>query len=174
MKFTYVGKNVDITDAMKEAVELKISRLGNYFNCEKEARVVMSTQKNMHKVEIAIYIKDLIIRAEEVSKDMYVAIDLIIDNLERQLRKQKTRLQKKCHKSIKYQELEMYDDYIEEDSKEIVKRKTILNPKPMSDDEAILQMELLNHNFYMYFNTNGTPSTVYKRKDGNYGIIETC
>lgn len=173
MKFTYVGKNVEVTEGMRCAVEEKLSRLGNYFDCEKEAKVVMSTQKNNQKIEVTIYIKDLIIRAEEVAKDMYVAIDLIVDKLERKIRKQKTRLQKKYHKSIKHQEFEMWDDYIEEGSNEIVKRKTI-NSKPMADDEAILQLELLNHDFFVYLNLDGIPSIVYRRKDGNYGIIETC
>lgn len=173
MKFTYVGKNVEVTEGMRCAVEEKLSRLGNYFDCEKEAKVVMSTQKNNQKIEVTIYIKDLIIRAEEVAKDMYVAIDLIVDKLERKIRKQKTRLQKKYHKSIRHQEFEMCDDYIEEGSNEIVKRKTI-NSKPMADDEAILQLELLNHDFFVYLNLDGIPAIVYRRKDGNYGIIETC
>lgn len=173
MKCTYVGKNVDITEGMKNAVEEKLSRLGNYFDCEKEAKIVMSTQKNNQKIEVTIYINDLIIRAEEVNDDMYVAIDLIVDKLERKIRKQKTRLQKNYHKSIRHQEFEIYDDYIEEGSNEIVKRKTI-NSKPMTDEEAMLQLELLNHDFYVYLNLDGIPSIVYKRKDGNYGIIETC
>lgn len=172
MKYTYVGKNVVITDSLKNSVEEKLSRLGNYFNCEKEAKVVMSTQKNKHKIEVTIYIKDLIIRAEEVADDMYIAIDLIVDKLERKLRKQKTVLQKKYHKSIRYFEDNECEKYAESDSNEIVKRKFI-SSKPMSDEEAILQLELLNHDFYMYFNLDGVPTVVYKRKDGNYGLISS-
>jgi len=170
MKYTYVGKNVIITDSLKQSVEEKLSRLGNYFDCEKEAKVVMSTQKNKHKLEVTIYIKDLIIRAEEVTDDMYVAIDLIVDKLERQLRKQKTVLQKRYHKSIKYCNDNECEEYTESESNEIVKHKFI-SSKPMSDEEAILQLELLNHDFYMYFNIDGIPMVVYKRKDGNYGLI---
>lgn len=172
MKYTYVGKNVVITDSLKNSVEEKLSRLGNYFNCEKEAKVVMSTQKNKHKIEVTIYIKDLIIRAEEVTDDMYIAIDLIVDKLERKLRKQKTVLQKKYHKSIRCFEDNECEKYAESDSNEIVKRKFI-SSKPMSDEEAILQLELLNHDFYMYFNLDGVPTVVYKRKDGNYGLISS-
>lgn len=170
MKYTYVGKNVIITDSLKQSVEEKLARLGNYFDCEKEAKVVMSTQKNKHKLEVTIYIKDLIIRAEEVTDDMYVAIDLIVDKLERQLRKQKTVLQKRYHKSIKYFNDNECVEYTESESNEIVKHKYI-SSKPMSDEEAILQLELLNHDFYMYFNIDGIPMVVYKRKDGNYGLI---
>ena len=173
MKVTYTGKNIDITRGMKSAVEEKLSHLGNYFDCEKEAKVVMSTQKNNKKIEVTIFVKDLIVRAEEVNKDMYVAIDLIVDKLERKLRKQKTALKKKHNESIRYYDAELYDDYIEECSGEIVKRKFI-SSKPMADDEAVLQMELLNHDFYIYKNFDGVPSIVYKRKHGNYGIIEVC
>lgn len=172
MKYTYVGKNVVITDSLKNSVEEKLSRLGNYFDCEKEAKVVMSTQKNKHKIEVTIYIKDLIIRAEEVTDDMYVAIDLIVDKLERKLRKQKTVLQKRYHKSIRYFEDNECENYAESDSNEIIKRKFI-NSKPMSDEEAILQLELLNHDFYMYLNLDGVPTVIYKRKDGNYGLISS-
>lgn len=172
MKFIYVGRNIEITEGMKQAVEEKFSRLGNYFDCEKEARIVMSTQKNNHKIEVTIYINDLIIRAEEVTDDMYVSMDLIVDKLERRIRKQKTRLQKKYHKTIRNQEFDVFDDYVEENTNEIVKRKNI-NSKPMSDDEAIMQLELLNHDFYVYLNLSGAPTVIYRRKDGNYGLIET-
>ena len=173
MKYTYVGKNIEITDGMKNAVENKLSKLGNYFNCEKETKVVMSTQKNNKKIEVTIYIKDLIIRAEEINEDMYVAIDLIVDKLERKIRKQKTRLQRKYNKSIRYQAFELYDDCQEDINGEIVKRK-LVNSKPMTDDEAIMQLELLNYDFYVYSNVDNVPSVIYKRKDGNYGVIETC
>lgn len=172
MKYTYVGKNVVITDSLKKSVEEKLSRLGNYFDCDKEAKVVMSTQKNNHKIEVTIYIKDLIIRAEEVTDDMYIAIDLIVDKLERKLRKQKTVLQKKYHKSIKYLNFNEEDTTLSSETNEIVKHKFI-NSKPMSDEEAKLQLELLNHDFYMYFNLDGIATVIYKRKDGNYGLIST-
>lgn len=171
MRYTYVGKNIVVTEPLKKAVEEKLSRLGNYFDCDKEAKVVMSVQKGNHKLEITIYIKDLIIRAEETTDDMYCSIDLVVDKLERQLRKQKSVLQKKYHKSIKYVDFKE-EDTVESNSSEIVKYKSI-STKPMSDEEAKLQLELLNHDFYMYFNLEGAPTVIYKRKDGNYGLIST-
>lgn len=173
MKYTYVGKNVEVTEGMKGAVESKLSKLGNYFDCEKEAKVVMSTQKHNKKIEVTIYIKDLIIRAEETNEDMYVAIDLIVDKLERKIIKQKTRLQRKYNKSIRNQAFGLTEEPEDENKSEIVKHK-LVNYKPMTDDEAVMQLELLNHDFYVYLNLEGVPSVVYKRKDGNYGVIETC
>lgn len=173
MKYTYVGKNIEITEGMRGAVESRLSRLGNYFDCDKEVKVVMSTQKYLKKIEVTVYIKDLIIRAEESNEDMYCAIDLIVDKLERQLRKQKTRLQKKYHKSMKNKAFDVCDDFCDESHGEIVKHK-IFNYKPMTDEEAVMQLELLNHDFYVYLNSDGVPSVVYKRKDGHYGVIETC
>ena len=172
MNYTYFGKNLEVTEGMKYAVETKLSKLDSYFNGEKTAKVVMSTQRNYKRIEVTIVVKDLVIRAEEVNTDMYVAIDMIVDKLDRQMKKQKKMLQKKYHKSIRYEEVDCYDEEFEENDKKIVKRK-IINSKPMSDEEAILQLELLNHDFYAYFNIKEVPTIIYKRKDGNYGIIES-
>ena len=123
------------------------------------------------KVEVTIPLKKFILRAEESREDLYAAIDVVVDKIERQIRKNKTKLQSK-----KIKERDITIDYVEdiddEDNK-VVKRKTI-EVKPMSEEEAIIQMELLGHSFYLFKDaTSSKPTLVYKREDGNYGVIET-
>lgn len=173
MKIKYVGRNIDVTEGLKSHVEGKLSKLGNYFDAEKSATVVMSTQKGHHKVEITITVKDIVIRAEEVLNDMYTAIDVVVDKLERKLRKEKSRIKKKCHKTIRHDVFDAFDSECTEEINSIVKRK-VVNAKPMSEDEAILQMELLHHDFFVFLNLSNVMTVIYKRKDGNYGLIESC
>jgi len=127
---------------------------------------------HLHKVEITIPMKSVILRAEEEKEDFYAAIDVIIDKLERQIRKNKTRLQSKKVKEAKEFAFEYIEEIPEETEINIVKRKKI-GVKPMDEEEAILQMELLGHQFYIYkdIETNQV-AVVYKRKDGGYGLIE--
>ncbi len=157
-------------------VEKKISKLEKYFGPNVEARATLSVQKNRQRVEVTIPFNGVILRGEEVTDDMYKSIDLVEEKLVRQIRKQRTKLSRKNNSgSLRYPEfnsLEFKNEDTDEDTSRIVKTKSF-NVKPMSADEAVLQMELLGHSFFVYqdADTNNV-SVVYKRKDGNYGLIE--
>lgn len=176
MKVTVIAKNIELTPALKEMVEKKISKLEKYFGPNVEARATLSVQKNRQRVEVTIPFNGVILRGEEVTDDMYKSIDLVEEKLVRQIRKQRTKLSRKNNSgSLRYPEfnsLEFKNEDTDEDTSRIVKIKSF-NVKPMSADEAVLQMELLGHSFFVYqdADTNNV-SVVYKRKDGNYGLIE--
>ena len=172
MKFTIRGKKLKVTDAIKAYVEEKIGRLDKYFENPNNisANVLMRLSGKNQVVEVTINTHGLILRGEEANKDLYASIDLVTDKIERQIRKNKTRIHKKSSK-------ETIRDFIEfeleekEETTEVVKRKEI-EMKPMSEEEAILQMELIDHDFFVYKDDNTNETTViYKRKDGNYGQI---
>lgn len=176
MKLSIRGSKIAITDSMKDYAEEKLSKLDKYMEDADavEANVIVRIPNRLHKVEITIPLKSFILRAEEEQEDFYAAIDVIVDKLERQIRKNKTRLSSKKSKvkEFSFDYIEEIEDTEEENSK-IVKRKKI-EVKPMSEEEAILQMELLGHQFYLYKDVEtSNPTLVYKRKDGDYGIIET-
>lgn len=176
MKVTVIAKNIDLTPALKEMVEKKVSKLERYFESSVEARATLSVQKNRQIVEVTIPFNGVILRGEEATEDMYKSIDLVEEKLVRQIRKQRTKLSRKnTSGSLRYPQFTGVD-FKEEDDDEsngkIVKTKSF-NVKPMSADEAILQMELVGHSFFVYqdADTNNV-SVVYRRKDGNYGLIE--
>lgn len=178
MKVTVIAKNIDLTPALKEMVEKKISKLEKYFGPEVEARATLSVQKNRQRLEVTIPFNGVILRGEEATDDMYKSIDLVEEKLVRQIRKQRTKLSRKnTSGSLRYPQfngLGFKEDIQDEDNDagKIVKTKSF-NVKPMSADEAVLQMELLGHNFFVYQDADtNTVSVVYKRKDGNYGLIE--
>ena len=175
MKVTVVAKNIQLTPALKESVEKKISKLDRYFEPEVQARATLSVQKNRQIVEVTIPFNGVILRGEESTEDMYKSIDLVEDKLERQIRKQKTKLQRRnSGGSLRYPSFnpKEVEEILEEDENKIVKTKNF-NVKPMSSEEAILQMELLGHNFFVYEDSDTNKfSVMYKRKDGNYGLIE--
>ena len=175
MNITLRGDKIKITDAMKDYADEKLEKLNKYLDDSEsvKANVVVKVQNYKQKVEVTIPLKNFILRAEEVQDDFYAAIDTVVDKIERQIRKNKTKLQSKKVKDYK----EIVFDYIEvEDEEEedvIVKRKKI-DVKPMSEEEAIIQMELLGHQFYLFKEAETLkPAVVYKRNDGQYGIIET-
>lgn len=174
MKMTVTGKNIEITDALKNIVSKKLSRLERYFNPEVEVHVTLSVQRKRHIIEVTIPFNGVILRGEETNDDMYTSIDLVVDKLERQIRKQKTKLQRRTHgESLRYQSI---PDFVgtegENDEPKIVKTKKFA-VKPMSPEEAVLQMELLGHSFFVFESADGEEvNVVYKRKDGNYGLIE--
>lgn len=162
-----------MTEAMEGNFETKLSRLDKYFNGEQEAKVTVSNLKNQQKVEVTIPFNTGVVRAEAIDDDVYNALDLAIEKLKKQLAKQKDKLMKKPHGSIRFESIESYEPagHQEEDEK-IIRRKEF-EYKPMSEEDAILQLELLGHDFFVFdnFETNKV-SVVYKRKDGNYGLIE--
>lgn len=172
MKIKLVGKNVEITEGLRESVNKKLSKLDKFFKEEVNANVLLEVQKGSHKVEVTIPFNGGILRSEETNDDMYKSIDLIIDKLERQIRKQKTKLQRKLHEEfLDFSAIEEYDDEDNEESK-IVRTKRFAM-KPMVAEEAVLQMELLGHSFFVYMDADSSEvNVVYKRNDGNYGLIE--
>lgn len=171
------GDNIEVTKAIENYIKDKLKRIDKYIgDAEKvKASSVINVKNHNQKVEITIPLKTFILRAEETKDDLYAAIDVVIDKLERQIRKNKTKLQSKkvkdlISKEFVIDEIEADD---EENNEKIVKRKKI-EVKPMNEEEAILQMELLGHQFYIFKDSETLkPTVVYKRKEGNYGVIET-
>lgn len=176
MKVNIVGKNVKVTPGISDKIHKKLDVLTKYYIIDDEdvANVLIRTYPVKQKIEVTIPTKYSILRAEVVADDLYEAIDLVVDKLEDQIRRQKTRLQKKNKVSLAEAFLDygmMEDDYDDED--EVVKTKSII-PKEMSLDEAIMNMELLGHDFYIYTDEETEKiAVVYKRNDGGYGLIET-
>lgn len=171
MKVKVLGKDIKITKALKEVIEKKLNKLDKYFKPEVEAHVTLSVVKNTHSIEITIPFNGVFLRAEEKGDDMYVASDMILDKLERQIRKQKTRMERRLHgNSLRYDMIPQQEKKFEEPS--IVRTKKFAI-KPMSAEEAVLQMDLIGHNFFVFLNSDTEEvDVVYKRKDGNYGLIE--
>lgn len=175
MKVTVYAKNIVLTEALREAVEKKISKLGKYFSPDVQAKATLTVQKNRQTIEVTIPFNGIILRGEETTDDMYTSIDLVENKLERQIRKQRTKLSRRNnYDSLRFAsigEVAMEQDSDSEESK-IVKTKRF-DVKPMTSEEAILQMELIGHNFFVFQDAqNNQLNVIYKRKDGNYGLIE--
>ena len=173
MKYIIRGEKVEITEAIKNYIMEKIGKLDKYFQTPDEikANVLVRIRGKEQIVEVTIPIKKLVLRCEERDEDLYKAIDLASDKLERQLRKNKTKMMKQkkdVTKAIRFEEMEPI-----EEKEEIVKRKKI-EMKPMSEEEAMMQMDLIDHDFFVYKDVETkTVNVIYKRKDGTFGIIET-
>lgn len=168
------GKNVEITDAMRNKVEDKLSFMDKYFELDDSfrANVVVGVQSNDIKVEITIHTKFGILRAEVEHQDFYAALDLSVDKLEDQIRRQKTKLSKRNRESLTETFLNMIEDAKPEEESKLVRTKTVFAEK-MDLNDAILSMELLGHTFFIYTDdeTNEV-AVVYKRLDGDYGLLE--
>ena len=172
MRYTITGRNIEITDGLKKAVEEKLHKLEKYFTADTEARITLSVQKEAHKIEVTIPTKQGLIRAEEVSQDMYVSIDKVQDIIEKQIKKFKNKLIDKKQAAMSFSDFFINDEVNDADEIKIVKTKRF-SIKPMDPEEACLQMELLGHDFYVFRNAvSDEVCVVYKRKDGKYGIIE--
>ncbi|HHW00168.1 MAG TPA: ribosome-associated translation inhibitor RaiA [Clostridiaceae bacterium] len=173
MKIKVSGKNMEVTDALKERAVKKLSKLNKFFDADTEANVTMSVEKNRHIFEVTILFNGVLLRAEVENDDMYAAIDKSVDILERQIRRYKTRLAKKLREGSLRIENYAIQEEIEEEKEFKVVRSKKFSPKPMTVEEAILQMNLLGHEFFVFFNAETKDTNVvYKRKDGNYGLIE--
>jgi putative sigma-54 modulation protein len=181
MNIIMSGKQMDLTDGIKHAIEEKLGRLDFYLHPETDVKVTVSAKKARQKVEVTIFpINGPIIRAEDIEENLYAAIDIVYDKLNIQLRKYKKRLQDrhKLNESIRFdaiEDIEETDQSSSEDNLDIVIERTKkFGVKPMSPEEAVLQMDLLEHDFYMFRNaeSNGI-SIVYRRKNGGYGLIES-
>lgn len=173
MRYTIVGRNIDVTEGLKSAVYEKIGKLEKFFAPDTEAHVTLSVEKDRQKIEVTIPVKGNIIRAEQTSSDMYVSIDLVEEIIERQLKKYKNKIIDRQKSSGDFFNQEFIDkDYEEDDTIKIVRTKRF-DVKPMDPEEACIQMELLGHNFYVFCNAETNQvNVVYKRKGNTYGLIE--
>lgn len=167
------GRNIEVTKALKETMTDKLEKFEKYFRRDVDAKATMSVQKDRHIVEVTIPLfNGVILRAEESSNDMYVSIDKVVDKLAKQLRKHKTKLEKRYHSNdtIKYDIIPVSE--VDTEESKIVKTKKF-PVKPMDPEEAVLQMEMLGHDFFVFRNGETDEiNVVYSRKDGNYGLIE--
>ena len=172
MKFIISGKNIDVTDSLRTAVEDKLSKLEKYFTSETEVHVTLGVEKDRQKIEVTIPVKGNIIRSEQVSNDMYVSIDLVEEIIERQLKKYKNKLVDKQQGSNFFKQEYIDKEYTDEDDVKIIRTKKF-DIKPMYPEDACVQMELLGHNFFVFCNAETDQvNVVYKRKGGTYGLIE--
>ena len=173
MRYTITGRNIEVTPGLKAAVEKKIGKLEHFFTPDTEVVVTLSVEKERQKIEVTIPTEYVLLRAEVVDQDLYNAIDLVIDKLEGQIRKYKTRLNRKSKDNKLAFNLASIEPLDDEEEDVLVKTKTI-TPKPMDMEEAIMQMELIGHSFFVYRDTETDAiSIVYRRNDGDYGLIET-
>ncbi len=172
MKFIISGKNIDVTEGLKAAVNEKIGKLEKYFTEDTEIFVTLSTEKERQKIEVTIPMKGNIVRAEQESNDMYVSIDLVEEIIERQLRKYKTKLLVKQQAAVNLNK-EFIDEDVDDDEEIKIIRTKRFAVKPMDAEEACVQMELLGHNFFVFRNAETDEvNVVYKRKSNTYGLIE--
>ena len=171
MRYTISGKNIEVTEALKNIVMDKLGKLERYFTPETEIIVTMSVEKERQKIEVTIPVKGNIIRSEQVSNDMYVSIDLVEEVIERQLRKYKNKLVARQQGGGNFQK-EFLEKEVDDQEVKIIRSKKF-DIKPMYPEDACVQMELLGHNFFAFVNAETDDiSVVYKRKGGTYGIME--
>ncbi|MBB6453615.1 putative sigma-54 modulation protein [Salirhabdus euzebyi] len=182
MKYNIRGENLEVTNAIQEYVEKKIGKLERYFETTptSEVHVNLSVYNNQQRIEVTIPMQDLLLRAEEQHRDLYAAIDTVLDKLERQIRKYKTKVNRKFRQggAPKYvfaqMEKEIIDEPALEDESELeIVRTKRFDLKPMDSEEAALQMDMLGHSFFVFRNADtGDTNVVYRRNDGRYGLIE--
>lgn len=173
MKIKITGKNIEVTNALRDVIEKKINKLDKYFYPDVEANVTLSVQKNNHIIEVTIPFDGVILRGEESTDDMYTSIDNVLEKLERQIRKHKTKLDRK----LKENPLKVFRAFTNEqeeiDDKPLIVKTKKFAIKPMPADEAVMQMDMLGHSFFVFLNAETEEvNVVYKRKDGRYGLIE--
>lgn len=179
MKFNIRGENIQVTEALREYIEKKLSKLDRYFETapSSDVHVTLSVAKDVQNVEVTIPLTGLMLRAEEKSQDMYASVDLVVDKLERQIRKHKTKVNRKTRQVVGKEYLRADAaasavPFEEEDEYELVRTKRF-TLKPMDVDEAILQMNMVGHTFFVFANSDTDQvNVVYKRNDGKYGLIE--
>ena len=172
MKFIIIGKNIEVTDGLRSAVEEKIGKLEKYFNPDTEAHVTLSVEKDSQKIEVTIPVKGKIIRSEQSSSDMYVSIDLVEEIIERQLKKYKSKIVDKQERNSSFKKEFIEKEYEDDEEIRIIRSKKF-DIKPMYPEDACIQMELLGHDFYVFCNAETDQvNVVYKRKGNTYGLIE--
>lgn len=171
MNINVRGKNVEVTEALKEYVSKRIGKLEKYLGAVKDAHVRLVVEKNLHRVEVTIPINGMIIRGEEASPDMYQSVDLVFEKLEKQLTKYRGKISKKL-RNLNVPHEEYVPPVQEKDVDEVVRTKRFAI-KPMAVEEAVAQMNLIGHSFYVFSNAETEEvNVVYRRNDGKYGLIE--
>lgn len=174
MKYTILGRNIEVTSGLRDAVESKLDRLGKYFTPDTEAKVTLAKDGDLQKIEVTIPTKVGLIRAENASRDLYNSIDTVVEIIEKQIKKYKNKLIDKKQTAAAFSQMfldEKASDN-EEDEIKIVKIKSFA-VKPMDAEEACLQMEMLGHDFFVFLNMDTNKvNVVYKRKANSYGLIE--
>ena len=173
MRYTITGRNIEVTQGLREAVEDKLGKLEKYFTPDTEAVVTLSVQRELQKIEVTIPVKGSIIRAEESSTDMYVSIDLVEEIIERQIKKYRKKLIDKKQSAQAFSALFMEEEEDVHDEEIRIEKTKHFDMKPMYPEDACLEMELLGHNFFVFSNAETDEvNVVYKRKDGAFGLIE--
>ena len=172
MRIKITGRNIELTEGLKAAVEDKLNKLEKYFTPDTEVNVTLSVEKERQKVEVTIPMKGSYIRSEQVSSDMYVSIDLVEEIIERQLKKYKNKIVDKQQAAASFSKAYVENDYTDDEEIKIVRTKKF-DIKPMYPEDACVQMELLGHNFFVFCNAETDQvNVVYKRKGNTYGLIE--
>ncbi len=172
MNINIRGKNIEVTEGLRKAINTKLGKLERYFKPDTSIDVTLSVEKERQKIEVTIPVKGNIIRSEQVSNDMYVSIDLVEEVIERQLRKYKNKLIDRHHMGDTFQKTFLENDYLEDEEIRIERTKKF-DIKPMYPEDACVQMELLGHNFFVFCNAETNQvNVVYKRKGNTYGLIE--
>ena len=172
MRFIITGRNIDVTEGLRSAVEDKLGKLDRFFAPETEISVTLSVEKERQKIEVTIPVKGNIIRSEQTSSDMYVSIDLVEEVIERQLKKYKNKIVDKQQNAVAFSKEFIDNDYEDEEEVKIIRSKRF-GVKPMVPEEACVQMELLGHAFFAFVNAETDDiNVVYRRKGGTYGILE--
>jgi len=174
MKYSFIGKNVAVTDKLREKSEEKLGKLQKFFKDDAEVFITMGIQRNMHVFEVTIPYHGVVFRAESSTSDMYASIDKAIDILEGQIRKNKTRLERRLRDSaFDPSNFEDYDDNDDDQHNFRVIKTKKFPVKPMDVEEALLQMNMVGHEFFVFMNADSNVlNVVYKRRDGDYGLIE--
>ena len=173
MRFIITGRNIDVTEGLRSAVESKLGKLDRFFAPETEVHVTLSVIRGDQKIEVTIPVKGKIIRAEETSSDMYVSIDLVEEVIERQLKRYKNKIIDRQQNAEDFREEYIEKEYADEQDEVKIIRTKKFAIKPMDPEEACIQMELLGHNFFVFYNgETDEVNVVYKRKGGTYGLIE--
>ncbi|MEW6621856.1 MAG: ribosome-associated translation inhibitor RaiA [Bacillota bacterium] len=171
MNINVRGKNLQVTPALRDYVEKRIGKLGRFFDTNEEAQVTLSVARDRHRVEVTIPLNGYLLRGEEETGDMYASIDLVIDKLEKQVEKYKTRLARKL-RDVTIKDFARSGEVNEDEEPRVVRTKKFAF-KPMPVEEAVMQMNLIGHNFFVFSNAETEEvNVVYKRKDGHYGLIE--
>ena len=173
MRIKITGRNIELTEGLKAAVEDKLNKLEKYFTPDTEVNVTLSVEKERQKVEVTIPMKGSYIRSEQVSSDMYVSIDLVEEVIERQLKKYRTKLVTKQQNAAAVFKQDFLDEKSEDDEEIKIIRTKKFDMKPMYPEDACVELELLGHDFYVYSNAETEAvNVVYKRKGNTYGLIE--
>jgi len=178
MKFTFFEKKVNLTDDIKEYAERKIGKLDRLFKDESDAHITFAQERGRYRVEVTLNNNGMYYRVSEDTSDVFATIDSAVAAIERQIRKNKTRLEKKLREGAMEREIGALPSYATEEDEEhdfVIHKTKRFSIKPMAPEEAILQMNLLGHEFFVFRNQNAGDAfaVVYKREQGGYGLIES-